>query len=326
MGMETTQKSNEPLRPAGDRPNRTIREITGGTGLASRVRVDRLGASPGQMSGTLFVSDLDGTLLPKGKQLSEGQIATLNRLIEGGLQFTLATARSIQAVKALLQNINLQVPLITLGGSLITRPDRREHLLARTLPKQVSEELLSLLHHRDILPFIAAFDDRQDWGFFSHTTSDAAQWYIDEKRLYGDPRLHWYSHPSQVLGTNILTLTVFVESDGWEELSSHLNQVENAQVSAFPARSFPGWYEVTVSHPQADKGKALAGLRQVCGTKWERVVVFGDDINDLPLFAAANHAVAVENAVQEVLSSADEVIRSNESGSVIDYLAKYVKG
>ena len=47
-----------------------------------------------KMVKTLYVSDLDGTLLDDSSQLSAGTIATLNRIIGelGGL-FTIATAR-----------------------------------------------------------------------------------------------------------------------------------------------------------------------------------------------------------------------------------------
>ena len=105
-----------------------------------------------------------------------------------------------------------------------------------------------------------------------------------------------------------------------------LAQVEGALVSTLPVRHYPGWHEVTVSHPLADKGQSLEGLKQLRSDTWHRVVVFGDDINDLALFEAADHAVAVENAASEVMEKADEVIGSNDSGAVIDYLERYSSG
>ncbi len=283
----------------------------------------KYGPTRGLLSKTLFVSDLDGTLLSSGKELLDGQTATLNHLIDRGLQFTVATARSIQAVNALLKDVHLYLPAIALGGSLVTRPDSREHLLARALSQQTSEELLSRLYHRDILPFGAAIDDHRDWGFYSHTTSAAAQWYVDEKRAYGDPRLCWYNHPADELGTNVLSITAFVEQGEVNELTNDLMQVESARVNVIPIRHFPGWYEVTASHPKADKGEAVNSLRRLWNTRWDRVVVFGDDINDLPLLETADYAIAVQNSTPEALAKADQVIQSNDSGSVIDYLARY---
>lgn len=44
---------------------------------------------------TLYVSDLDGTLLNSDTRLSDATIKTINALVEEGMHFTFATARSI---------------------------------------------------------------------------------------------------------------------------------------------------------------------------------------------------------------------------------------
>jgi len=52
----------------------------------------------------------------------------------------------------------------------------------------------------------------------------------------------------------------------------------------------------------------------------ENVVVFGDYLNDLDMFCIAGHAVAMENALQEVKDFADEIIGNNSQGAVLQYL------
>jgi len=277
-------------------------------------------AIPGPFSKTLFVSDLDGTLLNAEKRLPNGQTAKLNHLIDQGLQFTIATARSVQAINILLKEVHLSLPVITLGGSLVTWPASGEHLVSRVITPPVAEALLARFLQRGIYPFVAAIDGHRDWAFHSHTASAAAQWYVDEKRAYGDPRLCWYDHPSDVLGTDILSITTFVEQETLKELAEDALQVEGARISSMPARQFPGWYEVTASHPQVDKGDAVDALVQALNSRWDHIVVFGDDVNDLPLFERADYSIAVANAAPEVLARADQVIQSNDSGSVIEYL------
>lgn len=274
-------------------------------------------------SRTLFVSDLDGTLLTRDKGLPNGQAATLNHLIGSGLQFTVATARSIQAINVLLKDVHLALPAITLGGSLVTWPGSGDHLVARALSEPTAEGLLTRFLHRGLSPFIVSIDGHRDRAFHSHTASAAAEWYVDEKKAYGDPRLCWYDHPSEVPSTNVLSMTTFAEQEALDDLTEDILRVEGARVSAMPARQFPGWYEVAASHPQADKGSAVHCLRQALNSRWNHIVAFGDDVNDLPLFEQADYAIAVQNAAPEVLARADEVIASNEAGSVIDYLVRY---
>ena len=54
----------------------------------------------------------------------------------------------------------------------------------------------------------------------------------------------------------------------------------------------------------------------------DRTVAFGDNVNDLPMMLAADHAVAVANALQEVKEAADEVIGTSVSRyAVANYIA-----
>lgn len=275
------------------------------------------------LSKTLFVSDIDGTLITSGKRLINGQAEILNHLIRQGLQFTVATARSIQAINVLLENIHLTLPAITLGGSLVTWPTTGEHLVARMLPSQTAEKLLTFFSKRDISPFVVSIDGEQDRAYYSHSDSAPAEWYVNEKKVYNDPRLCWYNHPSELLVTSILSMTTFVKQEALKELTTALLQVEDASDCSMPARQFPGWHEVTVAHPGADKGTALDGLCEAFNYEWDHIVVFGDDVNDLPLFAKADLAIAVANASPEVLTRAGQVIESNDSGAVVAYLAHY---
>ena len=63
----------------------------------------------------LFVSDLDGTLLDREGQLSNDSVKRLNKLIDKGLNFTIATARNYDSAYPLLKGLNINV----IGNSFI---------------------------------------------------------------------------------------------------------------------------------------------------------------------------------------------------------------
>jgi len=81
----------------------------------------------------------------------------------------------------------------------------------------------------------------------------------------------------------------------------------------------PGQFWLELSSSAATKARAITALRAELGA--ERVVCFGDNLNDLPMFAAADHAVAVSNAAPEVQRAADELIGSNDDDAVADWLS-----
>jgi len=55
-----------------------------------------------------------------------------------------------------------------------------------------------------------------------------------------------------------------------------------------------------------------------------RIVVFGDNLNDLSMFAVADTAVAVGNALPQVKAAADITIGSNDADAVAEYICKEI--
>ena len=68
----------------------------------------------------------------------------------------------------------------------------------------------------------------------------------------------------------------------------------------------------------ASKGAAAKLLQTI--TKAERLVAFGDSLNDLSLFAACDEAYAVENAHPQVKAAATGIIGKHYEDGVTRYL------
>jgi hydroxymethylpyrimidine pyrophosphatase-like HAD family hydrolase len=76
----------------------------------------------------------------------------------------------------------------------------------------------------------------------------------------------------------------------------------------------------------ASATKAVAAEEIRARTGATRLVVFGDNHNDLSLFAATDEAYAVGNAVPEVLKQATGVVASNAEDRVGRWLAARLGG
>ena len=67
----------------------------------------------------LYVSDLDGTLLRNDTSLSQYSKDTLNALLDQGLLFTVASARSIASMRHVLADLPLRLPVVEFNGAFV---------------------------------------------------------------------------------------------------------------------------------------------------------------------------------------------------------------
>ena len=87
------------------------------------------------MGRTLYVTDLDGTILNHDQRVSEKSIAILNRLMEKGLLLTYATARSIVSSTVVTEGLRITTPVITSNGVSIIDPITRNILYSSAFQK-----------------------------------------------------------------------------------------------------------------------------------------------------------------------------------------------
>ena len=104
---------------------------------------------------TLYVSDLDGTLLDNNSMLSVGTVATLNRIIGelGGL-FTVATARTPATVVPLMQEVHARLPFIVIGGSAMWNPVTSSYEHTRGIDNETVNAVADVFDRHNSHPFI----------------------------------------------------------------------------------------------------------------------------------------------------------------------------
>jgi hydroxymethylpyrimidine pyrophosphatase-like HAD family hydrolase len=73
-------------------------------------------------------------------------------------------------------------------------------------------------------------------------------------------------------------------------------------------------------NPRVSKGEGLRIALDRRGLKPAEAIAFGDEENDLPLFAAAGFSVAPANAKEPVRRAADLLVPSNAEDGVAAFL------
>ena len=71
---------------------------------------------------TLYVTDLDGTLLNTHDTINPYSIEVINSLVDQGMLFTYATARSLVSASVVAKGLSTKIPVIAYNGEFIIHP------------------------------------------------------------------------------------------------------------------------------------------------------------------------------------------------------------
>ena len=265
---------------------------------------------------TLYVSDLDGTLLGEDSQLSAVTVATLNRIIGelGGL-FTVATARTPATVVPLMQEVHARLPFIVIGGSAMWNPVTCSYEHTRGIDDKTVNAVADVFGRHGAHPFIyrrhGSMLHAHHYGPISPQEERfvAERCHLSLKKFILDDGDYLHNDDEALL---IFSLNKYaVLKDIADDLKA---SVPTCSVMVYHDifDESEGYLEIFTAG--TSKAGAIHELARQVGS--DRVVVFGDNRNDIAMMPAADHSVAVGNAFPEVKAAASEVIGPNTADSV----------
>lgn len=268
---------------------------------------------------TLYVSDLDGTLLNKAKAISPFSSHVINAgLAKNGL-FTIATARMPFACDFLVKSLNLNIPGILINGVMLYDFKMGEYPLIHMLDDETSQEVLSVFASYGAYPFLYLFHENRIRIYYNNVSAEKQSQYFSERAIKFAESVTLVEHLGAMLN---MGRTFYIASTGEYSCLSQINEALLAigKVStAFYLNIYSGAYCLEVFSPKASKKNAIADLKNF--VEFDELVVFGDNLNDLPMFELANRSYATANALSEVKAKSSAVIGSNNEDGVAIKLA-----
>ncbi len=131
--------------------NRTLDTVIGVTvaEIVNRLHLPRL-----RRTDTLFASSIGDTILGQDRQLTPYSRIELNRLLEDGALFTVATSETQATVRELLPGVEFRLPLITMDGAALYDLQTMEYLETVPMSPEKGRRLKDWAH-RERLPFFS---------------------------------------------------------------------------------------------------------------------------------------------------------------------------
>ncbi|MDE5764011.1 MAG: Cof-type HAD-IIB family hydrolase [Ruminococcus sp.] len=266
---------------------------------------------------TLYISDLDGTLLNSGAVLSDYTADKINSLIERGMYFTFATARTIYSAGDIVRNLNINVPCILNNGAEIYDINSGQYVKNAYINPDTARRIVRAFRDNGLKCFVFKFIDGRLATCYDNIVNENMRSYVSERRnKFNQPFIECADVENVLDGT-----AVYINSIGSYE---SLLPVRNAVMSmkdadcAFYCDTYTHEWYLEIFSSTASKGNGLKFLRQKYG--FEQIIAFGDNLNDLSMFEQADIKIAVGNADSAIRTKADIITDTNDKNGVADFL------
>lgn len=266
------------------------------------------------MAVKLFISDIDGTLVISGKNISEKNIAAVKKMVDAGIIVTLATGRMYRATLPVAEKLGVNVPLITYNGALIKAVDG-EILHEKCLPPELVVELTNFFEKNNF--YVQNYSED---NLFFPEYNDFAKFYEQAQKVSGEA-IGWQKMREKTSHVcKMLTISNGIEET--KKISDALKVEFGDSISV--TRSTPKFNEIV--SPGVSKAAAIKILAEKFGVNISEVMAIGDSENDLPMLLAAGKSVAMGNAIDSVKNSCDFQTGLCEEDGFAEAVEKFVFG
>ena len=269
---------------------------------------------------TLYVSDLDGTLLNTKDKINPRSLEIINSLVENGVLFTYATARSLVSASKVTEGLKLKMPIIAYNGVSIIDPVTGELYSHMGFSEEEIGKAVKVLKEYDISPLVYSYvNGIEKVSWLPSRENDGVKRYLSLRQ--GDKRFRALEDDSRLYEGQVFYFTCIGEKEQLQPIYDIFAEDERYRCT-LQQELYRTEYWCEIMPAAATKALAIQKLKEM--QNFDRVVCFGDAINDIPMFQMADEAYAVETAAEELKALATGIIDSNDEDGVAKWLMENV--
>ena len=260
------------------------------------------------------VTDLDGTLLNAEHKVSEFTRKTVKLLLKKGIKLYIATGRNYLGAKEAMDELGVQIPLITSHGSVAFDENGNE-IFSNKLKREYLDKVLNI--------------DYKSFGKDIIITGYAGpNWFVTEnlREYFYNKKPDRTRYPQQITPEEFKKqdfTKIFFLGEDHDELLELENEIKRVIGEENISLLFANEGSLEVFPADCNKAKAAEVVLERDGLTLKDAVSFGDGLNDYDLITQTGLGFAMENSIYLLLEKLTdtEIIASNAN----DGMAKKVR-
>lgn len=274
---------------------------------------------------TLFVTNLDGSLLNSHGEVSSYSRIKLNTMIRQGALITIATTRSAETLLPLLDGIEMKVPIIMMNGAVWYDLQKRTYSCCKKMKPETAKRIVDIFERSERNCFTHAIINDVLHVYYTRLINP-----VEEKIYHSKKRLPEQSYVCGELPNDqsVLSIMAVDQQKTIVELKDTIMTLDIApsvNIECYPDDEHPGYYFIEITSHEASVKNAISDMKTYYDA--EKVVAFGNDIRNSAMLEAADFAYVVENASDGLKGMGWTQIGTSDSDTVVKTISRhfYVK-
>ena len=262
----------------------------------------------------LIVIDIDGTLVDQHGEVGKKTLQLAKELKKHDIFCTLSSARSFHFSSHIADDLDIDIPFVTLDGALI-KSRKGEAVYRGTIKDSFVHKAIALAE--DNYGKITMCDEHN--LFVTPNNS-----IVKEYTKLSAP----IKEISDFTGVkDILEILIYCEDKAsMKNIKHSFGFFEKRGVSLSVTKSPRNdYYLLTIKKKESNKLESVKKLVKHLGFSKKNVAVIGDWHNDMPLFDFGAYNIAVQNAIPELKRKADFVTNSTNNEDAVGEVLELVR-
>ncbi len=263
------------------------------------------------MKKYMIAFDLDGTLLPDNKIVTEVSKNYIKKLNNDGHKVVIATGRPYSWMKQLYFDLELTTPIVNTNGGTIHHPlDKNFETINLGMDKEIVKDICS--NNQDSI--LAGFFNYNEKIYYSSMPDNLRKFItIDDSSILVQGPLH------EIIDVNPGGVLLLVKKELFSNFKKYvINRYEDT-ISIRVFIEHEDEYLCEFYQKATNKAKGLEYILNYYNMTNEDLIAIGDADNDIEMIEYAYVGVAMANSHEEVLQKAKYITRTdnNEDGAVL---------
>ena len=266
----------------------------------------------------LYVTDLDGTLLDSDQHVSDRSAKMLREAADRGAYFTFATARTAASAVEITRNIGVNIPCVLMNGVSVYNISDRKYVRNEYISPECSKAVADLLDGTGQSGFMYKISGDKLSCEYTILDNPSMRQFFEMRRDRYDKKFGQIDCFASECTGQVVYFALLDSFERLEPVRRAAEKIKGLKYEFYRDIYNPEVYYLEIFSGNASKFSGVRFLRSRYG--FDKVVCFGDNLNDSSMFAASDVKIAVANAHDELKAAADEVIGPNTSDSVAEFI------